>query len=286
MAQLLFFANKWISMVFAIMGFIACTLIAILSTAIGIVQFIPGAVFSALRIYVLSRSKLLAIFVLLLSLAPVGANLAYYGYRLRGEYSCKSDTVVIISRVPLVVADSLLIFTTWAALRSRDRKGLVAAALQPGWYPITHVLLRDGSIYFIVLLVLNLLHLVLSATSLVSNNTDGSLMTIFTAPITAILISHFLLDLQEANRTDVRMDAGNPLQFSGDPYNSSPSFISSLGAFTNPNRSGRSSGSEDNDDEDLSYEVDSRSDGEDGEGSGVQASHTCVPNVSDSKSTA
>ncbi len=51
--------------------------------------------------------------------------------------------------------------------------------------------------------------------------------------ITAILISRFLLELQEANRMDIRVDPDEPLYSSRDPY-SRPSFISSLGGFVNP----------------------------------------------------
>ena len=60
--------------------------------------------------------------------------------------------------------------------------------------------------------------------------------------ITAILTSRFLLALQEANRTVVRVDldldrGDRPLHSSagwGDQYDSAPSFISSLGGFVNP----------------------------------------------------
>ena len=52
--------------------------------------------------------------------------------------------------------------------------------------------------------------------------------------ITAILVSRFLLALQEADRTVVRLDPDDSLHTSRDPYNGTPSFISSLGAFINP----------------------------------------------------
>ncbi len=63
-----------------------------------------------------------------------------------------------------------------------------------------------------------------------------ALLTHGTLPgsITAILVSRFLLELQEANQTVVRLDRDDPLHTSRDPYDSTPSFISSLGAFINP----------------------------------------------------
>lgn len=58
----------------------------------------------------------------------------------------------------------------------------------------------------------------------------------FVGSITAILVSRFLLQLQEANQSTVRVDAEDPGQSSRDPYDT-VSFISSLGAFINPDLS-------------------------------------------------
>ena len=45
--------------------------------------------------------------------------------------------------------------------------------------------------------------------------------------ITTILVSHFLLDLQEANHAVLNVDPNDPLYSSRDPYDM-PSFVSSL----------------------------------------------------------
>ena len=73
-----------------------------------------------------------------------------------------------------------------------------------------------------------------------------------------MLISRFLLELQEANRADIRVDHSDSdtPQSSRDPYDSMPSFISSLGAFINPDAPSLSS------DEDPEWYVDSLSRGE------------------------
>lgn len=47
-------------------------------------------------------------------------------------------------------------------------------------------------------------------------------------------MSRFLLELQEADQMVVRLDRDDPLHFSRNPYDDTPSFISSLGAFINP----------------------------------------------------
>ncbi|KAI0697844.1 hypothetical protein C8T65DRAFT_582298 [Cerioporus squamosus] len=143
-APLLFFANKWISMTFYFTTlvsfasfssdknacrFYSCSIFAFTQEAILVLQYLPWAVFSALRAYALSMSKPLGLFILAVSLVPAGANLVIYSYHFNGvrvpSFGCfqTSNTnhpVVIISRVPLIVADILLIYITWTKIRSRD----------------------------------------------------------------------------------------------------------------------------------------------------------------------
>ncbi len=75
--------------------------------------------------------------------------------------------------------------------------------------------------------------------------------------ITAILISRFLLELQEANQVVVRLDPGDPLHSSRHPYDSTPTFISSLAGFVNPALS--EAQSEDHDDDGCELQIRSRS---------------------------
>ncbi|TFK78246.1 hypothetical protein K466DRAFT_507600, partial [Polyporus arcularius HHB13444] len=270
-AALLFFANKWISMVYyvislnsddckMIVDFCSCSLFVIAVHAMPILQFIPGAAFSALRAYVLSRSKPLGIVVAALSLAPVGANLVDYGYQYSGEnfppFGClvTDNTtaalqlrfglfITIISRVPLIAADIILIYITWTTLRGSATLTDIQKSKQ---LTLSDVLFRGGTIYFVILFIMNVLHLVFSATAVSINMSFISyLLVTFTQTksirrITAILISHFLLELQEANHTVVKLDAGDPLHSSRNAWDSTPSFISSLGGFINPSCSAQS----------------------------------------------
>ncbi|KAI0695345.1 hypothetical protein C8T65DRAFT_833181 [Cerioporus squamosus] len=260
-ASLLFFANKYISMTLYVMGLVqfasfpsdkkqGCALLSIATYAVKVLQFVPGAFFSALRAYVLSRSKLLGLLVFALSLAPVGANLVEYGYQPWGEvfspFGCflTDDTtsaldlrVVVISRAPLIVADILIIYITWTKLSSW-------AALRDIRQPskrlsLSDILSRDGTIYFVILFILNVLHLVLSTAAVASDGGEGSYVTNFTMPITTILISRFLLELQEVDQMVVRLDSDDPLHSSRNPYDT-PSFVSSLGGFVRPDRLERS----------------------------------------------
>ncbi len=110
--------------------------------------------------------------------------------------------------------------------------------------------------------------LISSQQSDAGSDPEASLVTVFTAPyaihhrcdicdcpliaalpssvhsITAILISRFLLELQEAHQMVVKLDANDTLHSSRNPQDSTPSFISSLGGFVNPALSGSSDDNE------------------------------------------
>ncbi|TFK91438.1 hypothetical protein K466DRAFT_582816 [Polyporus arcularius HHB13444] len=254
-ASFLFFANRWISMANYVMTLVAlvvpfsCGSFQQAMYVGEILQLVPGAVFSALRAFVLSRSKLLGALVLALSLVPVGANLVAYSYQLSGanlppfgcvrtddttaEVSLRHRIVTVISRVPLIVADMLLIYITWAKLNARS--SLRDIQQLDKRRSLSDILFRDGTVLFI----LNVLHLVLAVTALAVEENGTSYVTVFTAPLTAILISRFLLDLQHADQAVMRLDPDDPLHSSRDPYDT-PSFIASIGAFVNPDLPERS----------------------------------------------
>ncbi|RPD73266.1 hypothetical protein L226DRAFT_572346 [Lentinus tigrinus ALCF2SS1-7] len=177
---------------------------------------------------------------------PLAANLVFYGYQLTGKnlwpFGCLQSAltlyqpiciVVIVARVPLLVSDILLICITWAKLSGRDT---LRDIRQSKRMTLSDIVLWDGTVYFVAIFIMNLLHLVLSVAALGPGvASDGaSYVTIFTAPITSILVSHFLLQLQEANQTVIRVDSDDPLHFSRNPYDDTPGFIRSLGAVLTP----------------------------------------------------
>ncbi|RPD59067.1 hypothetical protein L227DRAFT_628864 [Lentinus tigrinus ALCF2SS1-6] len=285
-ASLLFFANRWISMTLYIMWFVD-SFATFSSDKLYVFRFSGSfigstAIHPRSKAYVLSKSKLLGLLVLVLSLAPVASNLVQYGYDLAGEilppFGClyisnitgainlksgssnlydsrrliQGTVVIFVARIPLIVADILLTCITWTKLSTRDA---LRDLRQSKRVSLSDILFRGGTIYFAyvhsiaarssmqplnrgiisVLFILNVLHLILSATAVaIAGSGQQSEVTTFTGPITAILISHFLLELQEANQTVIRIDPDDPLRFSRDPYDYTPSFISSLGAVVSP----------------------------------------------------
>ncbi|TFK80984.1 hypothetical protein K466DRAFT_604879 [Polyporus arcularius HHB13444] len=251
----------------------SCSVFSIAFQAFSILQFVPGAAFSALRAFVLSRSKLLGVLVLALSLAPVGANLVLYGYQYSGENFPPFGCLTAYNAPPalnLRLASNLcngtrsslelphsgvhLSSTTHRCRRCTHLHHLVKAeelGLQrTQGYATVHETLAAGY----TLLRWN--HIFCQSIRLecppprpfgecnAGSDPEASLVTVFTAPITAILISRFLLELQEAHQMVVKLDANDTLHSSRNPQDSAPSFISSLGGFVNPALSGSSDDNE------------------------------------------
>ncbi|RPD68588.1 hypothetical protein L226DRAFT_517059 [Lentinus tigrinus ALCF2SS1-7] len=190
-----------------------CTVIVDTQFAIYFAQYLPWAAFAAMRAYALGgRHWPLAVTVLLLGLVPYGINMIQYGKGLTGIVDpivgCASITpglspelgqrFTIVSRTTQIALDLLLVGITWRTI-PRQGHGMGSSSF-------TAVVLRHGN----VMLVLNTLHLALTLVSIeVVPSTPASIITLFTLPLTAILVSRFLLDLQYANREAVHLHSGD-----------------------------------------------------------------------------
>ncbi|KAI1783015.1 hypothetical protein LXA43DRAFT_1103125 [Ganoderma leucocontextum] len=230
-ASALFFLNRYLRLLFYISelvfwaalstptrgtgssGLFSCATLTRFTFVFGLFAYVVWAAFSALRMLaVSSKNWFLSILVFGLSLVPFAVDLA--NMSLRGEktyaslrplvtcptYADVELPVTIAGRTCLMAADCLLIFVTWFAL---SRRTLFSAS--PNTFAF--VLLCDGTIYFVILLILNTLHLAFSVASLVTpalQNTSN--LIIFVEPITAILVQRFLIHLQLANRKALHLD--------------------------------------------------------------------------------
>ncbi|RPD57187.1 hypothetical protein L227DRAFT_578097 [Lentinus tigrinus ALCF2SS1-6] len=179
-----------------------------------ILQYVPWTAFSTLRAFALTRLWSLSLFVLLLSSAPIGINFTNFGFASGGEvvppagcvYSdslphdlAKKFVLTIASRTCLISSDALLVLVTWWKLS----RGSVAHRRKGSF---VYVLLRDGTMYFMALLALNALHLTLTLLSHVQALQSVSVVTLFTEPLTGILVGRFLLNLQSANQKALDME--------------------------------------------------------------------------------
>ncbi|KAI1790287.1 hypothetical protein LXA43DRAFT_518592 [Ganoderma leucocontextum] len=99
------------------------------------------------------------------------------------------------------------------------------------------VLLWDGLIYFLILTTLDCLHMIitlLSINQLIASTNNVSYLTQFTIPLSAILVSRFMLDLQSANVRTTGMASSQDLTAINEVSIVFDRFIGSLGAAISP----------------------------------------------------
>ncbi|KAL1951291.1 hypothetical protein VTO73DRAFT_440 [Trametes versicolor] len=165
-----------------------CTPYVRAGSILSAIQYLPWGAFSAMRVYALSKRGTglpLSILVLLLSLVPLGWKLGTQQF-ITGVYD------------PIVGCEGAATYSVEFAKHTTR----LAPASMSGAPSFASTLLQDGLLYFVVLLILNTLHLIFTMLSIVGDSqSPASYLTIFTEPLTAVLIARFLLDLQATNRS-------------------------------------------------------------------------------------
>ncbi|TBU22461.1 hypothetical protein BD311DRAFT_676052, partial [Dichomitus squalens] len=201
--------------------------------------FLVLATFTAIRVYALRKSVLLASIAFLLAAVPVGTNFAVFAYGLTGEnifpYGCTAidetplhvaKMFTAVTRACAIAADCLAAGITWFSLSRRydfrhagETKGT-----------LTSVLLVDGECN-IILAVLNVLHVTFTLLSFdIPALQSSSVISNFVTPVSSMLLSRFLLHLQAAN---LRAVNGGSSQASTAAYDGSIFFervVGSMGA--------------------------------------------------------
>ncbi|KAI0699043.1 hypothetical protein C8T65DRAFT_832088 [Cerioporus squamosus] len=207
------------------------------------VRYLSLAAFSAMRAYALARHRKWAVCTLVsvLSLIPLVVNcmkfkIGIHGFMFPPE-GCLSDSpttqveaimcvpsrslrtmsvgrnadaraVTILSRGGFILSDFILAVLTWRTQADSvrfDHKMFSADSL-------ASVMMWNGMLYLIAAVTLNVLHIVFSLTAIWWDGAVSHIST-FTDPLMAILVTRFLLDLQEANQRDVKLDSDDPLHF-------------------------------------------------------------------------
>ncbi|RPD73182.1 hypothetical protein L226DRAFT_572616 [Lentinus tigrinus ALCF2SS1-7] len=233
-ATALFFVNRYVVLAVNILNLIgyatlsdrSCSLLARAGFAMQCLQYVIWAAFSALRTFALSKNYGVALLVFILSSVSVGVDFSDFRFDLNGVnipiLGCTATTTittelfqkfvnqyllhmratnmpfVIIVRTCLIAADLILIYVTWSRL---GRKGFSTSHRS-----FVGVVLRDGTIYFVVLVLLNMLHLIFTMLSIDTPLQGASNVSAFTEPVTATLVSRFLIHLQAANRRTLHID--------------------------------------------------------------------------------
>ncbi|KAI0681954.1 hypothetical protein C8T65DRAFT_690176 [Cerioporus squamosus] len=218
-ATALFLANRYFSLgwyIYNIIGSLvmfspkSCIPLAQSSLIVSILQYLPWAAAAALRALGVSRSWLLAAFILALNVVPFGLEFIAFHYHYSAMWiagvGCVSfddestqmyKASTIAGQTCSIVGDGLVILVTWFKL-SRGTKGT---------HGLAYVLLRDGTVYFICFLIIRTLHLVLTLLSLATPFQPTSYVQYFMEPLTGIFVSRFLINLQRANRRATHMDS-------------------------------------------------------------------------------
>ncbi|KAI0657982.1 hypothetical protein C8Q70DRAFT_999267, partial [Cubamyces menziesii] len=210
-------------------------------TVLEVLPYIIWAAFSSLRAYALSSRNLpIGLLIFLLSLVPAGVNAYFFStfsfVELPAPSNCTalsditaqlSKTLTIVSRASLMAADTLVIVVTWA---STYRIGKASRDARLG-FSFGTLLLRDGTVYFVVLVAMNVVHMTLNVIKPNDFVQQASYVTVLENPITSILVSRFILNLRAVDhrggggggmRTDTADDT-----LRGHALSTSPSFVRS-----------------------------------------------------------
>ncbi|RDX52294.1 hypothetical protein OH76DRAFT_1500807 [Lentinus brumalis] len=224
-ATVIFLLNRYLILVSYLMDFAtiwiedddSCSVVIRTKDVFYFGLYIPWAAFSALRTYALTnRNWPLAVFVFLLSLVAYGTDMAQYAVGLTGYvdtdwgWGCVtavpglgetlSIQLTIAARTTLIASDTILIGVTWYSLRRRTQ-GMSKSSLTSVMYRnVRGVRVRNSRTDASVVFFLSSFRLILSMPLPFENplNATGNI-SVFAQPLTVILVSHFLLDLQRAN---------------------------------------------------------------------------------------
>ncbi|KAI1788580.1 hypothetical protein LXA43DRAFT_1063459 [Ganoderma leucocontextum] len=127
------------------------------------------------------------------------------------------DVLRIMDRISIIVADTLLIAITWKVLSRGASKNTSSQIKTVKAKGLVWTMLYDASA------TLTELSLVLDG--------ETSLVSVFTGPISSVLVSHFLLDLQEAHqRKVVGLASDDSLHISQSVDSHSVNFAPALGS--------------------------------------------------------
>ncbi|EPT04769.1 hypothetical protein FOMPIDRAFT_1021627 [Fomitopsis schrenkii] len=207
---LLFFANRFAMLGMAVgsvlgmvpwYSIVSCTVVNWALAGFQIFTLLLWAVISTLRVYAVSnRDWGFTLLTLCLGLTPVATNLyvnikaVFLPFAHFGTYTfCTSNieytltlatSLEITTRSCLIASDALVVLIAWYQLHASITTVRLSVRST-----LATVLLRDGTLYFAVLLLLNIAQVITDIDiGLIYNP-----LPYFTNPITAIIMSRFLL---------------------------------------------------------------------------------------------
>ncbi|KAI1794950.1 hypothetical protein LXA43DRAFT_95257 [Ganoderma leucocontextum] len=130
-------------------------------------------------------------------------------------------------RISFIGGDLLVLFVTWHKTYTsyKAQRGILDGQ------SLARVMLHNGSVYFIVITVMNIID---TALSQAPSDFIATYAIFPTSPVTAVLTCHFLLDLHQANRTGTTPSSPSAsLNFAAGrrgSHSALPAFIVSMGS--------------------------------------------------------
>ncbi|EKM49822.1 uncharacterized protein PHACADRAFT_201525 [Phanerochaete carnosa HHB-10118-sp] len=219
-----------------------CSTLEIVTWIFILAGFFLTGLFSTLRAFVVSDgSRFWSLVVLMLSMVPFAVNVARrrggievwsrYGSAYRNDMRLGASiirannphVVVYASRGSLVLSDTIVLVLTWIKTFgewARARRLKVKVSL-------TTCLLRDGTIYFIALLAMNIAQLLAYDSSGVTPPVSTFIMT-----LPPLLISRFMINLRTADSEVPNHSAciaGTQQELSALQFRESPDWLGNIG---------------------------------------------------------
>lgn len=204
--------------------------------------------FSAVRVYALSpNNKAVAVSTFFLLFVPTFIITIINAMDKSAEQPSPFNCSIIATPISPQVAnrlslargicsvggDLLVLFVTWYNTYTsyKAQRGVLKGP------SLVHVMLYNGSVYFIVITAINILNIILTPIASPVGVSLGSIATIANNPVTAVLTCHFLFDLREANRSGAPPSSPSALpslHIAGGSQDGShgalPAFIASMGS--------------------------------------------------------
>ncbi|EKM57677.1 uncharacterized protein PHACADRAFT_206557 [Phanerochaete carnosa HHB-10118-sp] len=174
-----------------------CTRLSIFLQVFILIGYAQAALFSALRVFAIwDRSRIWSLVVFVLSMAPFIVNLFSV---VMSKYAIVADPIsgtACTTEVPfsaqtnnisLVLADTIVLVMTWIKTFGNWRRARSVNVQMS----LATCLLRDGTIYFMALLAVNIAQMLTYNSTIIE-----PLMAGFTETLPPILIHRFMIDLR------------------------------------------------------------------------------------------
>lgn len=189
---------------------ISCEAMSMLYDILQIILYAVAAAFSALRVYAINdRDWLSAMLTLILGLPPVAVNIFYTAIAsydtvswIVGNPECNGgndlsqsteNKLTIATRTCATASELIVLIVIW----SKTYKLFIQSRRNRWRLSLVTLILRDGTIYFVCLLALNVIQMALE----LSEGPYFGVASEFIAMLPSILISRFLLHLRDVQHS-------------------------------------------------------------------------------------